>query len=322
MPGRHLTLGDRESICQMLAEGKSRGEIASQIGFHRTTIGREVRRDTSSESYSPTGVQAVVRQRRQGGRRCGKLESAGPLVRYVQDKLGQYWSPQQISGRLPRDHPHDPSMRVSHECIYQWIARRKSQGGSWHTFLRQSRRLHRKRRGIPQKQGRIIHRVGIEHRPPEVGRKTCLGHWESDTVAGSGSRTCLATHVERVSKYTVLALLSNVRAHTFNSGSLAAFARHPGLPLKTLTADNGKEFAHFGVLQKKLGVDVYFARPYHAWERGLNENTNGLLRQFFPRGANLQSVTPEAVAAVEQLLNTRPRKTMDYRTPLEMLQAM
>lgn len=321
MPGRHLTIGDRESIGQMLAQGKSHGEIARQIGFHRTTVGREVRRDASQKSYSPTGVQAVVRQRRQDRRRCGKLESAGPLARYVQDKLGQYWSPQQIAGRLQRDYPHDPSMRISHECIYQWIARHKSQGGSWHTFLRQSHRLHRKRRGIPQKQGKIINRVGIEHRPPEVDRKTCLGHWESDTVAGSGSRTCLATHVERVSKYTVLALLPNVRAKTFNSGSLAAFARHPDLPLKTLTADNGKEFAKFAVLQKKLGIDVYFARPYHAWERGLNENTNGLLRQFFPRGANLQSVTPEAVAAVEQLLNTRPRKTMDYRTPLEMLQA-
>jgi transposase, IS30 family len=321
MPGRHLTIGDRESICRMLARGKSPGEIAGQVGFHRTTIGREIRRDDSREGYSPTRVQSIVRQRRQGRKRCRKLECAGPLARYVQDKLGQYWSPQQISGRLPREYPHDPSMRISHEGIYQWIAHRKSQGESWHTFLRQAHRRYRKRRGIPQKRGKIIHRVGIEHRPREVDQKTCLGHWESDTLAGSGSRTCLATHVERVSKYTVLALLPNVRAHTFNSGSLAAFARHPELPLKTLTADNGKEFAKFAVLQRKLGIDVYFARPYHAWERGLNENTNGLLRQFFPRGANLQSVTPEAVAAVEQLLNNRPRKTMYYRTPLEMLQA-
>jgi transposase, IS30 family len=320
MPGRHLTIGDRESIGRMLAQGKSRGEIAKQIGFHRTTVGREVRRDPAPKSYSPTRVQALVRQRRQGRRRFRKLESAEELASYVQDKLGHSWSPEQISGRLPLDYPQDPSMRISHEGIYQWIAHRKSQGGGWHTFLRQAHRLYRKRRGVPQKRGKIINRVGIEHRPQEVDQKTSLGHWESDTVAGSGSRTCLATHVERISKFTVLALLPNVRAQTFTDGSLAAFARHPQLPLKTLTADNGKEFAQFAVLQEKLGVDVYFARPYHAWERGLNENTNGLLRQFFPRGANLQSVTPEAVAAVELLLNNRPRKTMDYRTPLEMLQ--
>jgi len=164
-----------------------------------------------------------------------------------------------------------------------------------------------------------VGRVGIEHRPAEVDRKDRLGDWESDTVAGSGSRACLATHVERVSKYTVLAWLPDATAGRFNAGTLRAFARHGALPCETMTTDNGKEFPRFCELERKLGLDVYFARPYHAWERGLNENTNGLLRQFFPKGLDLRLVTYPYVRHVEELLNNRPRKSLGYRTPNDVL---
>ena len=203
--------------------------------------------------------------------------------------------------------------------IYHFIERRKSAGDSWHTFLRQGHRRGRKRRGKAGKRGRIAGRVGIEHRPAAVEARSRLGDWESDTLAGSGSKACLATHVERVSRYTVLAKLPDRTARRFNAGSLRAFARHGDLPFETLTADNGKEFSRFRVLQRKLGLAVYFARPYHSWERGLNENTNGLLRQFFPKGLDIAYATHPYVRYVETLLNNRPRKCLGYRTPLEVL---
>jgi IS30 family transposase len=230
-----------------------------------------------------------------------------------------YWSPQQISGRLKVDFPDDPAMRISHQAIYEWTAARKAAGGCWHTYLRQGRRRRRKRYGTRENRGRIVGRVGIESRPAEVAAKSRLGDWESDTMAGSGSGACLASHVERVSQYTVLAKLHDGKAASLNDGTVRAFARHGNLPLLTTTADNGKEFAAHAELTAKLGLAVYFATPYHAWERGLNENTNGLVRQFFPKGLDLTAVTDGQVRRVERLLNTRPRKTLGYRTPLEML---
>jgi IS30 family transposase len=243
----------------------------------------------------------------------------GPLAAYVREKLAQYWSPQQVAGRLKRDFPDDPAMRVSHQTLYDWIAVQKAQGGPWHTFLRQARRRRRKRYGTRENRGRIVGRVGIEDRPPEVAAKVRPGDWDSDTIAGTGSPACLASHVERVSQYTVLAPLSDGKAASLNAGTIRAFRRHGNLPLLTTTADNGKEFAAHAQLAAALGLRVYFAQPYHSWERGLNENTNGLVRQFFPKGLDLGQVRGQDVRRVERLLNTRPRKTLGYRTPLEVL---
>jgi len=318
MHGRHLTLLDREVIAQRTAQGWCQDRIAGELGCHPSTVARELVRNRSPDgAYFPSRAQTRADQRRRAAKRPWKLEG-GPMEDYVRDKLGQYWSPQQIAGRLRYEHPDRPDRWVSHECIYQWIARQKACGASWHTFLRQGHHK-RRRRGRPETRGQIVGRVGIEQRPAEVDQRTRLGDWESDTLAGGGSTACLATHVERVSKYTVLGRLLDARARTFNAGTVRAFGRHPGLPRWTLTADNGKEFAAFGVLERKLGLDVYFARPYHAWERGLNENTNGLLRQFFPKGLDLRGATHPYVKSVEHLLNTRPRKSLGYRTPHEVL---
>lgn len=318
MHGCHLTLDEREIIAQLTAAGHRQAEIARRIGCHPCTISRELARNRSPDgSYRPSRAQVLTAQRRRLSKRPWKVEGT-PLGRYVQDKLREYWSPEQIAGRLRHEQPGRPDRWVSHECIYQWLARQKASGGSWQGFLRQGHR-RRRRRGSPETRGRIVGRVGIEHRPAEVEARSRRGDWESDTLAGSGSPACLATHVERVSKYTVLARLSDARARTFNAGTVRAFRRHPGLPLLTTTADNGKEFAAFAVLERTLGLDVYFARPYHAWERGLNENTNGLLRQFFPKGLDLRGATHPYVKYVEHLLNTRPRKSLAYRTPLEVL---
>ena len=315
----HLTMTEREIIAQCRAQGLSQAAIARRLGRDPSTVSRELRRNAGADGgYWPSQAQTRAGRRRREAKRPWKMEGT-PLEGEVQERLRQYWSPEQIAGWRRREHPDRPDRWISHQGIYDWIARRKARGQAWHTFLRQGHRKRRKRYGTAEKRGRIVGRVGIESRPAAVDRRERLGDWESDTVAGSGSTACLATHVERVSKYTVLAWLPDATAARFNAGTVRAFQRHGDLPCETMTADNGKEFAAFPVLERKLGLDVYFARPYHAWERGLNEQTNGLLRQFFPKGLDLRLVTWPYVKYVEALVNHRPRKSLNYRTPHEVL---
>jgi IS30 family transposase len=317
MPWKHLTLQQREVLAQMACRGEHPNNIAAAIGCHRGTVYRELRRNRADEEYFPSRAQAAADGRRRCSKSAWKMEHP-PLAAYVTDKLQQYWSPQQIAGRLKVDFPDEPAMRISHQGIYDWIVAQKAEGGSWRNCLRQGHRKRRKRYGTAERRGRIVGRVGIEERPQEVAARSRVGDWESDTIAGSGSTACLASHVERSSRYTVLARLPDARATSLNAGTIRAFARHGELPLVTTTADNGKEFAAHAELTAALGLAVFFARPYHAWERGLNENTNGLVRQFFPKGLDLAGVTDGQVRRVERLLNTRPRKCLSYRTPLEM----
>jgi IS30 family transposase len=318
MPWQHLTLEQREVLAQMTCRAEHPQEIAAALGCHRGTVYREWRRNRTGPEYFPARAQAAAQGRRRASKSAWKLAHP-PLAAYVQEKLQLYWSPQQIAGRLKLDFPGVPAMRISHQGIYAWIAAQKAEGGSWQTYLRQARRKRRKRYGTAEKRGRIVGRVGIEERPAVVAAKARPGDWESDTLVGSGSPVCLASHVERVSQYTVLAKLPDAKAASLNAGTVRAFGRHRKLPLLTLTADNGKEFAAHAELTAHLGAPVYFARPYHSWERGLNENTNGLVRQFFPKGLDLAHISGHDVRRVERLLNTRPRKTLGYRTPLEML---
>ena len=318
MHGRHLTLSDREVLAQSHARGQHPADMARELGCHVRTIYRELKRNVTDGHYYPARAQALADRRRRASKRPWKLEDPG-LRQYVQDKLGLYWSPEQISGRLEIDFPDRPAMRISPQAVYEWIASQKACDGSWHTCLRQSHRQRRKRYGTRENRGRIVDRVGIEERPPEVADRSRLGDWESDTIAGSSSPACLASHVERVSKYTVLAKLPNAKAASLNAGTVRAFGRHADLPRHTTTADNGKEFAAHKAMSQRLGWSVYFANPYHAWERGLNENTNGLVRQFFPKGLDLAHVTGQDVRRVEELLNHRPRKSLNYRTPAEVM---
>ena len=318
MHGRHFTLSDREVLARRHARGEHPGDMAQELGCHVRTVYRELKRNASDGHYYPARAQALADQRRRASKRPWKLENPA-LRQYVQDKLSQYGSPEQIAGRLEIDFADQPAMRISPQGLYDWIARQKASGGSWHTYLRQAHRKRRKRYGSSENRGRIVDRVGIEQRPAEVEAKCRLGDWESDTIAGSSSPACLASHVERVSRYTVLAKLPDGKAQRLNAGTVRAFERHGSLPRHTTTADNGKEFAAHTALSTKLGWSVYFAHPYHAWELGLNENTNGLVRQFFPKGLDLERVSGHDVRRVERLLNHRPRKSLNYRTPAEVM---
>ncbi len=314
----HLTRDERYVIDHLRRFGLSLRQIGRRLGRSAGTLSRELGRNAAPGLIGYCNDlahdQARARQHRpRGPRKMRRPE----LAAYVQAKLRQRWSPQQIAQRLRRDHPRNRALRMSHEAIYLWVY---LQGDPW---TRQLRRRHRRRRpqrpGTAGKQGRIVGRVGIEQRPAVVAGRSRFGDWESDTLEGAKGRGALATHVERKSRYLLAARLADKTARRFARRSLAAFGAMPRNLCKTLTADNGKEMAGFKLLEAGLGLRVYFARPYAAWERGTCENTNGLLRDYFPKGTDFRRVSDRRVAKVVRSLNNRPRKCLGYQTPAEVL---
>jgi IS30 family transposase len=317
----HLTEQERYCIGHQNMAGWTLSQISRSIGRCKGTISRELRLNQQEylEEYDSYSAGGIASRRRSESRGPVKMNHA-PLAEYVKKGLGQQWSPEQISEKLKLDYPQDPKMRISHQCIYEWIRRDRDSGGIYYKDLRQSNRKRRKRYGSSLKTGQIKDRVGIEQRPPEVDLKQRVGDWESDTIVGTHRRgPKLATHVERKTRYVKIALIKDGRAKSFNHGTRRVMARISEAARLTMTTDNGKEFALFKELETSLGMKVYFAHPYTSWERGLNENTNGLIRQYFPKGTDFSKVSHQAVAEVERKLNNRPRKCLGYRTPEEVL---
>lgn len=330
MPRHQLTTDDRYLIADMHHAGFSKAAIARRIGCHRATVGRELARNRDAlGGYHYESAQRLASQRRTDANRGrDKLRPGGALCKYVRSKLREQWSPEEIASRLKLDHPRDPSMRVTHETIYRWVYRRHVAGDRWCEHLR--RRRQRRRHRIPgerkgsggSSRGQIPGRVGIEHRPAVVNRRGRFGDWEADTLEGAKGTGLIATHVERKSRYTKLGKLADKRADTLVASTCAIFRGLPQKLRRTSTFDNGKEFAGFKRIEDALGMTIYFANPHAPWERGTNENTNGLLRDYFPKGTDFRKVTPARVARVERMMNNRPRKCLNYRTPLEVLNAL
>jgi len=320
VPGEHLTADERYVISHMHLFGHSHAEIARRLGRHRGTIGREIQRNRHNvmgrRVYLYDAAERKARERRVAANQRYKLDQPS-LARYVQQGLRRTWSPQQIAGRLELDHRDDPSMRITHEAIYQWVYRHHDQG--WHRHLR--RRRPRRRRRIPGRgrRGQIRDRIGIEHRPAIVNARGRFGDWEADTMQGATGRGGLATHVDRRSRYLLARRIDDKRAATFSRITIDLLRELPATLRKTMTADNGKEFADFKRIEQRTGARVYFADPYAAWQRGTNENTNGLLREFFPKGTDFHRVSHRAVAKATRLINNRPRKCLNYRTPTEVI---
>jgi IS30 family transposase len=232
------------------------------------------------------------------------------LIALIDQKLALYqWSPEQIAGWLKKEHPESA---VSHERIYQHIWQNKKQGGLLFQNLRRHGRKYFKRSNGKTTRGRIIGRVDISERPEIVETRERFGDWEADTVVGKGRNSALVTVVERKSRYTKIVRVTRATADRV-CVALSECLR--GLPVETITFDNGKEFAYHLAAAEALEAKTYFAQPYHSWERGLNENTNGLIRQYFPKGTDFDTVSDEEVARVEALLNSRPRKCLGYDTP-------
>jgi IS30 family transposase len=294
-----LTQEQRYHIWAMKKAGFNQTSIAQEVGVHKSTISRELRRNTGQRGYRPKQAHALATQRQQ--ERATAKRIAASTWDLVQDYLRQEWSPEQVSGWLWRQH----QVHLSHERIYQYVYDDKRAGGTLHTHLR-CQKQRRKRYGSRDRRGQLVNRRCISQRPAIVETRSRLGDWEADTIVGKGHQQAIVSLTERKSKLTLLAKVEHATAEavaTVMTGLLAPLAPQ----VVTITSDNGREFARHQQIAAKLEADFYFAHPYASWERGLNENTNGLVRQYFPKGSDFTHITQQEVEAVMQRLNHRPR---------------
>ena len=310
----HLTLEEREVIARMRSSGRSQTEIARRLGRADSTISRELQRNRSRNGYWAVAAQKKAETRRRRRPRVCKLQRP-EVRRYVRERLRQRWSPDQIAARSRDDFPRDRQRQVSHQTIYAWIQAEEAAGRHWRRYLRSA---GWKRRGR-EHCGRLAACTSIEGRPAAVDRRGRYGDWEGDTVVGKSHRGGAVTLVERKSGYLLLGRVGNLQAATVRQSAAELYRTTPPALRKTLTLDNGKEFAEHQQLEVEASLKIYFAKPYCAWQRGSNENTNGLIRQFFPKGTDLARIPIHQFTKVQDLLNNRPRKRLGYRTPVEVL---
>ena len=312
---RQLTEEDRIEIYAMKQAGKDQNKIAAKLGVHPSTISRELARNTGLRGYRPKQAQQKTSHRRFTARKAVKMTPE--TIAYIDGKLSEQHSPEQIAERMKLDPGwHGPV--VSHERIYQHVWQDKAGGGMLYKHLRiGGTKQRRKRRNSRDMRGTIRNRVGIEERPNIVERKIRIGDWEGDTVVGRNHQGALVTLVDRKSKLT---LIGKVDRYTAEAVEKTIIYLMELLPRRnyTLTVDNGKEFASHESVADTLRIKVYFADPYSAWQRGLNENTNGLIRQYVPKGSDVRILTDEQVQHIMDRLNNRPRKSLGYLTPNEV----
>lgn len=305
----HLTEQERYQIFALLRAGHRPGAIARTLQRHPATIGRELKRNHWTNQYSPSQAHDLMLWRR---RAKPRRRISFEVWNEIEAKLRTDWSPEQISGWCKA---HGLAT-ASPEWIYQRVWRDKRAGGDLHRHLRLKLRRGRRYRTYALR-GQIVGRVGIEHRPLVVARKSRIGDWETDTVFGQGHRGVLITLAERKSKFTLIKRVEDKSARKVSHG-IIALLKNCGRATYTITSDNGKEFASHAHISQALAATFYFARPYASWERGLNENTNGLLRQYFPKDSDFSTITDAKITAVLNRLNHRPRKTLGFRTPFEV----
>ena len=329
--GRRLSAADREEIAHLKRLRKSDSQIAEAIGFHKSTVGRELGRNTSGGRYRATTAQALAdRRARDAQAKPAKLSTNSRLRGEVENRLRQKQSPEQIAHRLRLDFPDDPEMRVSHETIYTSIyvqgrgALRKDLAGHLRTgrAMRKPRAQARERN---QKWGGSPLRnvISISERPPEVEDRAVPGHWEGDLIMGAGNLSAIGSLVERASGFRgLLHLPGDHTATTLQTAICEYMAQLPETLRQTLTWDRGVEMTNHTQIADATGLDIYFADPASPWQRGSSENTNGLLRQYFPKGTDLSLWGPGYLEQVALEMNNRPRKRLDWRTPAEALDAL
>lgn len=306
-----LTREERYQICSLLKAGHSPSEIARLIKRHKSTISRELRRNRGQRGYRPRQAHCLAAVRRLGCAGNARRFDARHW-RLIGRLVQRQWSPEQIAGRLELV----KRFSISPERIYRHVLTDKQGGGGLYRHLR-CQRLRKKRYGRPSRQGRMPDRVRIDERPGIIERRARIGDWELDTVFGKGHRRCLLSMSERRSRLTLLAKLPRPCARALARASIRAL-RKLKRKVYSLTADNGREFAAHKLIAQALKAKFYFAHAYAAWERGTNENANGLLRQYVPRGVSLASVCSATLRFIMNRLNHRPRKRLGWRTPYEV----
>ena len=313
MTYQQITSEERYIISALKIQGLSVREIANHLGRHHSTIYREIernRRHVTDGAYRPSKAhRRAVARRRRSRRNRHYTESDFAIVRKL---LRKQWSPEQIVGYLHKNnHPC-----FSHETIYQYIWRDKAEGGNLWINLRCAQKQRRKRYRAYDSRGRLANKRHISERPKTVESRRTKGHWEIDTVMGKGSPDCIVTLTERKSGFAQIGKLKDRTTRSLNKKTISLIRRDPD-SFKTITADNGTEFHQYKIIEEQFNTRFYFANPYHSWERGSNENLNGLIRQYLPKGTSMADLTQQQCDAIAHKLNTRPRKRLGFKTPEE-----
>jgi IS30 family transposase len=312
-----ITSEERYTIAALRSERFNFSQIARRLGRHRSTISREVRRNAARHDggYRAHGAIERTSARRSRSRRNQRFSAAE--MAQVEALLRKQWSPEQIAAALGKS----GELSISHETIYRHVWDDRAQGGSLYQDFRQAAKKRRKRYRAYDSRGRLAGKRHISERPRIIEQRRQPGHWEIDTVMGNGARHCVLTLVERATGFVVIGKLKTRGSHETARKAIQLIRRYPG-KFKTITSDNGTEFHAYKRVEKATGVKFYFATPHHAWERGTNENTNGLIRQYLPKRTSMAHVTQHDCYAIAKKLNTRPRKRYDYDTPEKRFHAV
>lgn len=298
-------------LSALRTQGLNASQIARELGRHPSTISRELRRNGCNDgAYRPSKADSRTRGRRSRSRRNRRFSHED--FRLIENLLPHLWSPEQVAAHLKIRR----LLSISHETIYQHIWRNKRHGGRLYAYLRCAGKQRRKRYGRYDSRGRLAGKRHISERPPSVEDRRQFGHWEIDTVMGAGSKDCIVTLVERKTGYTLIGKLPDRTKSELVARTVWLIRKYPGCFL-TITADNGTEFHDYKQIEQQTGVRFYFATPHHSWERGTNENTNGLIRQYLPKGTSMADVTQYDCTLIADALNHRPRKRLGFRSPKE-----
>ena len=306
----HLTQDERYQIAILAKAGHDKSEIARLMERHKSTISREMTRNRGARGYRPKQAHALSQARICAAQNSPRV--AAETWSIVDAKLAETWSPEQISGHLKVN----GQATVSHEAIYQHIYADKRAGGTLHRALR-CQKARRKRYGGRERRGTIPNQVSIDLRPAVVAARGRFGDWEGDLVIGAGQKQALVTLNERTSRYTLIAHVPNKTTQAVSDAMISLLTPFAAC-VHTLTTDNGKAFAQHERIAQQLGADFFFAHPYASWERGANENMNGLIRQFFPKKMVFESITLSDIELAMHHLNHRPRKCLGFKTPHEV----
>lgn len=320
---KRLSLKERVIIQTLLEENKPKSFIAKRLNRSRSTISREINKwiDTPRDKYDATLADWNAKDDYLNKRNLDKISTFKRLKVYVYKGLLKGWSPEQIAGRIKDCYPNDPVMTISHEAIYMHIySHRQAKLNKKLIKLLPYQKTQRRRPNAKTKRGsKIKDQISIEQRPQHIENREEIGHWEGDLVIGKGQKSAIGTIVERKSRYTCIVKLRNRKSATVRKQFVKEFKAFSKNLTKTMTYDNGVEMAQHKELTEQTGVLVYFAHPYASWERGTNENTNGLIRRYFPKGTDFNNVTLKQLKVVQNKLNNRPRKVLNYKTPMEIL---
>lgn len=309
MSYKQLTQSQRYVICALNKRNYTQKEIAEEVGVHPSTISRELRRNKGQRGYRRKQSHRKAMRRRKGKAKTRITQEDWNLV---ESHLKKQWSPEQISGRLEKD----GTLQISHQWIYEYIWEDKENGGKLHKNLR-CRSKYRKSYGSKNRQGRLKNRTSIDDRPEKVEERDRLGDWEADTIIGKGHKGAMLTLVDRTARFTLMGHLPKKTAEATYKQQVRLLKEHKDR-VHTITYDNGREFADHEQTAEELEASTYFAHPYSSWEKGTVENTNGLIRQYFPKEQKLKEVDQEEIQRVQDLLNNRPRKCLNWKTPQEV----